>query len=486
MKAIVQKLVPGKHGSYAVALSDSLSGSITFSLKDAWKEQQLPVEGSAVFLEDVQAKRAGWRATSARFFRPDDEKRAKSKDGIYFIVPSGMQFPFDFVGSQIVNELRKRNWNVPGINVEFDVWGTGAGKCRRVSYISGDDFRIYYGLRTERSMTGRKMITSPTNIVIPYLDLRVYEDESGPTLYTYVGKDWEADKKKFINGIKVHSKMDRKPRTYLHYSGGWKRPDEKGFQYTRESLRSPYLVHDNDLGREYDPQGSEPRFFRTEKIFTRVTKWLEENILSKILEIPVAEVIEDIFVPEPVIPFPNISLNLFTFCSCESAERIKKGKENSFELKESERYALTQNLRLVEWGVPDDGTFSKMAYDGFQWVGMQAEPINPQKPMKEFEIPGYYQGTFDYFVLQMKPNRANEVYVVDYGRGAEYRDEIFRQNPKKDTLTNGEYHELKRVIARTMIPITEYKFNYIKPTIVIRREIDLDEVEIISGPHSRY
>lgn len=69
----VQKVVcSGKHGPYAVA-DDSLLGSVTFSLSaEVWKDKRFPEMGSEVVLADFQKKRAGWRAMSARFFRPED------------------------------------------------------------------------------------------------------------------------------------------------------------------------------------------------------------------------------------------------------------------------------------------------------------------------------------------------------------------------------------------------------------------------------
>ena len=73
LRWVVQKVVKdGQHGPYAVAKDERL-GSVTFSLtSDVWQEKRLPEAGSVVVLEDFQKKRAGWRAMSARFLRPDD------------------------------------------------------------------------------------------------------------------------------------------------------------------------------------------------------------------------------------------------------------------------------------------------------------------------------------------------------------------------------------------------------------------------------
>jgi hypothetical protein len=71
---VVEKIVYGRHGPYAVASSDI--GPITFSLakeERVWQEEW-PEPGDVVVL-DVKMRRAGWRALEARFFRPGDELR---------------------------------------------------------------------------------------------------------------------------------------------------------------------------------------------------------------------------------------------------------------------------------------------------------------------------------------------------------------------------------------------------------------------------
>ena len=76
---VVEKVVvDGSHGPYAVAWDKTL-GSVTFSLgPDVWKERDNPERGLEVVLEDFQKKRGGWRAMSARLFRPEDLVNCKA------------------------------------------------------------------------------------------------------------------------------------------------------------------------------------------------------------------------------------------------------------------------------------------------------------------------------------------------------------------------------------------------------------------------
>lgn len=84
--AVVDKVVSGKHGLYAVAHADQLDGSVTFLLKPpVWQESSLPERGIHVILSDVKMKDRGWRSDSVRYVRPSDrkqfskQKRAESK-----------------------------------------------------------------------------------------------------------------------------------------------------------------------------------------------------------------------------------------------------------------------------------------------------------------------------------------------------------------------------------------------------------------------
>jgi len=81
IKAIVQKVIAnGKHGPYAVAINENLTGSITFSLNPTvWKEKNHPEPGSMVYLSKIRQKRAGWRAEEGRFWNLSDEQSEQSE-----------------------------------------------------------------------------------------------------------------------------------------------------------------------------------------------------------------------------------------------------------------------------------------------------------------------------------------------------------------------------------------------------------------------
>lgn len=287
IKAIVQSVIEkGKHGPYAVAINDELDGSITFSLESTvWKESDWPESGNVVRLSAINQKRAGWRAKEGRFWSPSDEQlqqraiTAKSNGDVKFPYPTSRQFPFDEVCELIVRKAEARNWNIPGIHFKFDSYSG----VRHVSKIWGSDFQIHFCRVQGRLNEHFNDMAGVHSVSIPKMEISVYEDESGPRLHVYIGENWEEDKKWFIGGIKIHSKKDKKPRLYLLYRGGCKKPKSPGMQFVYLNTRPPYLVNDDDSGREYSAEGEECLYYETSKIFKQFTTWLEDNVLKLVL-----------------------------------------------------------------------------------------------------------------------------------------------------------------------------------------------------------
>ena len=60
IKAVIQKVISeGDHGPFAVATSESIDGSITFSLElTVWQEDEWPEQGVIVVLGNLRKKRA--------------------------------------------------------------------------------------------------------------------------------------------------------------------------------------------------------------------------------------------------------------------------------------------------------------------------------------------------------------------------------------------------------------------------------------------
>ncbi len=444
-----------------------------------------------VCLQQLRKKRAGWRAKQGRFWKPSDEQNQQREmsNEIQFLYPSVRQFPFDSSCEQIVRELEKRNWKVPGISVEFHEYGSGAQKFRMISWISSRDFKMWF-CRVQRHIPGGRWndTAGVSKIVIPKKELNVYEDESGPTFYLYVGDDYQRDREMFMNGSKVNSKLHREKKIFLEYTGSCDCESGKKFSltaHTHSRLRSPLLVHTNDLGRQYDPEGDEPKAFKTVEVMKEFKIYLEEVVLQTIKShlIPTQKI--DMFVAPQPIPFPESVGSLFCFGEYSEAERIKKGKENPYELEPADRYALSADgYRLVSLDTPRKGKVPKIAYEGFRWCGMGE--TTSETAIELLHIPGHYRGVDQMrFVLRIKPNRANDIFIADHAQYEKRRTELGEAMEEgRSRYTDAEVADFVCARGRTIIPISKYKGGYEQPIVLINRELSFDEVEIVSGPHN--
>ena len=386
--------------------------------------------------------------------------------------PNSRQFPFDEVVSQIVDALKKRDWNVPEISLAFDVYGSGEAKYELVRVIASRKrgFKLRFG-RVQGSLEDSiwNDTAAVRTICIPKQIIEVYDDESGPTYYLYVGDNWDAEKDWFMDSIKVHSRLNEEPRRYLRY---------KGNTY---KTRATYLVADNDLGREYSPEGDEPRQFNLEEKFAEFTDWLRENVLNYILTFPEKALTEK---PEvELIPYKGPWETVYSFCSGSEAERIIKGKKNPKLLPKSERHAyFGSGRRLVPLSTRSDTKVPRIANEGFIWCDVNPELRLDSKP-KDFSraVSDEMRSLFsrNNHVIAVSLKYANDVYVVDNAAYEETREKLFEAIAPRERLTDKEYGEVLAARGATIVPITEYKGDYKEPIVLIRRELDFDEISAI-------
>ena len=423
-----------------------------------------------------------------------------------FLYPKARQFPFDEVCEQIVRALEERNWNVPGITVDFGVYGSGAEKYRTVRTIKGEDFKLWF-CRVQARMGKWNDTAAITEIIIPEKELHVYDDESGPTYIVYAGLDWESDKGWFFTSSKVNSKLRGEPRQYLKYKAGCNCSRTNGasfpaigfltaaltddtqatarMHHTHSGQRSPLLIHDNDLDREYDPEEGEIQAYRTEDVFAEFTQWLQRNVLPRIEAQPIPSEMEILFRKERTA-FPDTIGPVFCFGEGRDATRVHAGKLNTSDLEPSDRYALSvSGYRLLALNVSNDGTVPDVAYDGFKWCGLGE--VTEMTAIDALEIPGHSKWTDrERFVFKITPNRADDIYVADNAPYETRRDELFKEIKPRDRLTDTEIAEAERARARTIVPISEYAGGYMQPVVLVGRELEFDEVELVSGPWPEY
>jgi len=385
-----------------------------------------------------------------------------------FLYPTSRQFPFDEVAEKIVRALEKRIWEVPGIKVEYYTYGSGEAKYKKVSQIEGKNFKLHFS-RVQGKLDGHFYNTAAlSEIVIPKQIIEVYSDESGPQYYLYVGKNWQQDKKWFMNSVKVHSKLNKEPRRYLRYTGN------------TYNTRATELVYDTDLDREYSPEGNEPKVINLENKFKEFTKWLEKFVLNYILSFPEEEVITEEKIE--LIPYSGPWATVYSLCDRRNRERILKGKDSPNELPLEDRHAcFGSGRRLVHLACK--GSYPQIANEGFIWcdVNPNITQNSTSKDMSRCINSEMYSIFGDNYIIAIKLKYSNDVYVADNSKYEEKRKELFEAIAPRDRLTDEELDQAIAARGTTIIPVTEYKGNYKEPILLIARELDFDEIEWIAG-----
>ena len=82
-------------------------------------------------------------------------------------------------------------------------------------------------------------------------------------------------------------------------------------------------------------------------------------------------------------------------------------------------------------------------------------------------------------IVAIKLKYANDVYVADNAIYEETRKKLFEEIAPRETLTDQEFDSALAARGATIIPITKYKCNYKQPILLIKRELDFDEIEWI-------
>ena len=177
-----------------------------------------------------------------------------------------------------------------------------------------------------------------------------------------------------------------------------------------------------------------------------------------------------------------ITGEIFTFGKYADALRIEQGKRNPNLLPKhpEERCGMHGNeWRLVPEFTSDGGSVPAAAYLGFLWCGIA--PSLSDVPPETLLIPGrIWLSPRDKFLIRITLKSADDVYIADHAVFEKRRDEA-RKAAKggRGRFTAKEIDEFLCVRGRTIRRINEYSGNYEKPIILIHRNLDFDEVEVV-------
>lgn len=400
-----------------------------------------------------------------------------------FLYPRVREYAFDEVCEQIVHALEKRHFSVPGIEVEFGTYGSGEQRMRLVRRVISQEFRLYFSRTQGLLPDGIYNDTAAVNTVaIPREQISVYGDNSGPSYYAYVGNDWERDREWFFkkSGF-VNSKLWGEPRRYLRY-GGSDETDRQvrylsGGGSNEYKASAKYLLHTNDIGREYELDSDDAAFLVTSEVVDRMTDHLKDA-LKQIEATPEREGAYQ-FKEESDVPVEGCP-EFWTYADNRDANRIREGQSNVEELPLARRYALSGGYRLLAYSVPADGLGidADVLHSGYIWSSLGPDGV-----------PDNARDSWDNHLVRIRPKRANDVYVVDEAaydrRRAELSAKIDEENQdksaddKRTRFTNAEVNEMSRSRARTLTPWNDYRGGFDRPVVIIGRELGFDEVKII-------
>lgn len=391
-----------------------------------------------------------------------------------FLRPTARNYPVDEVCAKIAEALEARNWEVPGIEVKFTTYGSGASLFRMLYEVRGNDFALRYH-RSQGLNDGFYDMAAINRIAILKKDVELYGDGSGPRLSEYIGDadDWEKDRKWFYRGYYSSRRENllefREHGPYVNVTSS--------YEYGSTGTATLLVAHDGS------------RLYKTFDLLDEFSRWLKDNVLTVIESYPESEPDHNRFNVAD-IPFPSGLPPIFCFATMEDAYRIRQAKVDITEIRPQNRYGLREERSLVNLGVrdkhhPHDKAFREVA----RWCGFgevdETSTIwkSDQNPgLSIAKGPGGYYPSDCEFICRITPNRANNIYVADYEEYMKVRRVLIAELNDRKEFTPEEMKEMDLAFAHSIVPITEYDGSYEQPVVLVQRELEFDEVELVAGP----
>lgn len=185
-----------------------------------------------------------------------------------FLYPDKNQYIFDSTARDLILELesqfRKENrdfwnfinprnyWSDPITFNGFQISFCEYSDYRYVYKVSYDDIEVKFGRPQGLISNGWNNCAAVDKIYMPGMQLNVYDDFSGPTMYVYVGNNYKQDYNWWRNHIKCNSKLHNEPRRHLEYHGTWGANECPSKTYWYRGILAPFMTHDKDLGRAHN------------------------------------------------------------------------------------------------------------------------------------------------------------------------------------------------------------------------------------------
>jgi len=343
-------------------------------------------------------------------------------------------------------------------NIKIDLRQCGEGMFTYISFVESESFRIW-----NCRASGRKYLRRFNDLALPYtVEIKPLE------LKLEFHKDDE--------GIFLEEKGIRYTNNICYAVGGCgHKGDSRRDEMYRVGRKVKEDLFDSNFRIKLDKVAPD-KSLKAES--QRIAGWLKENVLEKILATPEFE--NQAAAVPGAVPYPNNIGSLYTWIPAKKAEKIELTGGDPSKVYPHERYAMHPESRLVRLCTPGD--YPKEANNGFIWCGIGG--VKENSSPDEYEIPGHimdsnnFPGDYRNKLIRVTPKNGEDIFVVDYRAWDDYREEAFKTT---EMLTEAQLDENYVALAKTLVPIAEYKGDYKKPVVLIGRKLEFDEVEIVKG-----
>jgi hypothetical protein len=204
----------------------------------------------------------------------------------------------------------------------------------------------------------------------------------------------------------------------------------------------------------------------------KIASWLKKNVLNNILLLP--ENPNQIDKPPKAIPYPEGLGELYTWIRTKDAAKLLLTGYDPSKVYPHERVATSPNSRLISWDI--HGDYPEEANRGFIYCTPDVETAHKYRREVKIHVPGTLSE--GHVLTKVKPKDGEEIFVVNYQVWDDYRKQVF-SDPSKGRMNNEEYSEMHARLGRTLIPISRYKGGYKQPVVLIGRDLEFNEVEVI-------
>lgn len=378
--------------------------------------------------------------------------------------PSLRTAPFDDLGFELITELARVGWEVPGIDVTFRAGGHGNETYRWVSQVSGvteaGPFSVSFWGRQRNLGPRLDQVTGLSSMTIPPgIECSFYSDGSGPSATLYLG-DWKKHGKDLMKISGFSTPKESEPKRFIAYR-----------------RRGGYNLEAEVKSGKHAPSGDEPERLLVSDLIADGRKFLT-GLISDLRNMPAAPGFDDItplgdanlrrLAFEEPIPAPPDFPALYVWLDGNDARRA--GKQMHGDDAADSQYALKGNgWRLASLGCSN---VPERAYDGFNYA---SELATRDRGHMIFRADG------DTLPAKVELKWLNEIYVVDAAVYDRVRDEAMKTVGARG-FTDSQVNEFQSAVARTMVPAAEYDGSFEKPVYCIGRQLGFDEARLISGP----